>query len=277
MKRYKAIQRHVKRLSDEAFVQMRGEYLSSDLLRIFRNSPEAYYRAIRTPESVSNEVDQLTTKLILGGEVAFKKDCCISDGPINPKTKRPFWRGTQAYEKWAMAQGKKIVSQEEFTLMLRLQEAVTTHAEAMKRLQDGHAYGILQTTLQGVLCQTRPDWCSSEYGIVDFKYVKDLNRFEYHASINDFVYDMAFERAIVRNLTGLTVPASWIVLEKGEPFRASVWEIPADVLDKAEHENAAAIDRLTVCRQTDTWPTGFEKPRVFRPMDLFCRREEAHD
>ena len=40
-------------------------------------------------------------------------------------------------------------------------------------------------------------------------------------------------------------------------------QVHEDVLNQAERENEAAIERLNLCTEADTWPTGYAELRVF--------------
>ncbi|MCD6404322.1 MAG: PD-(D/E)XK nuclease-like domain-containing protein [Planctomycetes bacterium] len=74
---------------------------------------------------------------------------------------------------------------------------------------------------------------------------------------------MAFYNALVAAAVGSRVPVWLIAVEKREPFRCGVWRMGDDVLGIVQRENEEAIERLKRCRETDTWPTGYEEVRVF--------------
>ena len=115
----------------------------------------------------------------------------------------------------------------------------------------------------GVPCQIRMDGFSPARGILDLKTTDDLNYFESDARRYGYSHQMAFYRAVLAIALGEALPVHMIAVEKKPPFRCGVWRMGTDVLGVAQKENEAAIARLRKCRETDTWPTGFEAIREF--------------
>jgi hypothetical protein len=112
-------------------------------------------------------------------------------------------------------------------------------------------------------CQIRCDWFSPDHGLVDLKTCNDIDWFEYDATKKyHYIHQMAFYRAMLKELSGMTVPVHLIACEKNYPYRVGVWLIDDGALDDAATDNHQAILRLKHCRQTDTWPTGYEHLRV---------------
>jgi hypothetical protein len=74
---------------------------------------------------------------------------------------------------------------------------------------------------------------------------------------------LAFYRAVLSKVLGIYVPVHLIAVEKKEPYRCGVWQLSSEVLNLAQKENEQAIDRLHACIANDSWPTGYEEPRVF--------------
>lgn len=249
----------------------RGEFLSSHMLGDFRNCPEYYHRKIQgeVPEkpSTAYALGSAAHKLILEGNIAFAEAYTVANGPINEKTKQPYGRNTKAYSEWLEHQEKPVLSPQEHEWLERLRKAVMSHKAAAKRLEQGTAEGVLRANLLGMPCQIRIDWFSPEFGIVDLKTAADLDWFESDIRSYGYIFQLAFYRAVVREATGITVPVSIIAVEKNEPFRAGVWELSPAVLDEAERINNAAIDRLLTYWKTNTWPTGFEEPRVVTTLN----------
>jgi hypothetical protein len=66
----------------------------------------------------------------------------------------------------------------------------------------------------------------------------------------------------LRIVSGKKYPVHIIAVEKKEPFRCGIWRLADTALNFAEMENAAAIERLKKCRETDIWPTGYEAIRT---------------
>ena len=106
------------------------------------------------------------------------------------------------------------------------------------------------------------DWFNPEYGLVDLKTCEVLKWFESDCRRYGYILQLAFYRAIIREVTGVTVPVHIIAVEKSEPHSTGVWKLAEEVLDEAERINVAAIRRLRECYRTNVWPTGYEDIRV---------------
>ena len=244
----------------------RGEYVSSHLLADFRESPELYRRKvsgeIEDADTPSLALGRATHCLVLEGRDAFDEQYVVADGPVNPRTGEPFGKATKAYADWQASQTKEVVGTKDFGFIVKLQKSVWLHDAASALLNEGQAEGVVRADCCGVLCQSRLDWLSNEYGIVDLKTCDSLKWFENDCRRYGYIYQMAFYRAVMREATGETVPVRLIAVEKNEPFSTGVWELTDDVLEQAELVNEAALRRLRECRLKNEWPTGYEAIRI---------------
>ena len=201
--------------------------------------------------------------LILEGRRAFDREFVVADGPVNPNTGAPYKEDSKTYAKWLATQDREIVSSETYNLILKLQQSVHCHAEASQLLASGEAEGVVRAEYCGVPCQIRMDWFSPEHGLVDLKTCDSLERLEAdRRTLSDYVFQMAFYRAIFRIATGITIPVHIIAVEKKVTFYTGVWNPISDVLDTAERINEAALERYKKCQYTGIWPTGYEEVRV---------------
>ena len=243
-----------------------GEFMSSHLLADFRESPALFRKKI------TGEIEQKDTpafilgraahSLILEGRTTFDRDFVVSDGPINPKTGEAYGTKTKAYADWLATQDREIVSGKDYSFILNLQKSVHLHAAASELLAKGEAEGVVRDEYCGVPCQIRMDWFSPESGLVDLKTCDSLKWFESDCRRYGYIFQLAFYRAVIRTVTGITVPIHIIAVEKNEPFATSVWQLTGDVLDTAERINEAALERYKKCLYTGVWPTGFEEIRL---------------
>lgn len=244
----------------------RGEFLSSHNLALFRACPAAYRLKMEgaeiQPETPALLVGRAVHALTLEGRSAFDAEFLVSDGPRNPKTGEPFGRLTKAYQEWAAAQDRAVVSTKDFGWMVAMQRAVWLHGAAAELLGSGFAEGTIRVRLHDEPCQTRMDWFNPDAGIVDLKTCDTIEYFESDARRYGYIHQLSFYREAFREVSGKTVEAHLIAVEKHEPYRVGVWTILPASLDEAEEQNAAAIAELHECRRTDTWPTRFEEPRI---------------
>lgn len=247
-----------------------GAVMSSHMLSDFRNSPLLYYKKIngQIEETFSPAfaIGSATHKLILEGQEAFDDEYTVSDGPINERTGSPYGSTTNKFLEWAETQSGKIFSSKDFDAISELQKSVWLHQVASKWLEDGVAEGVARAKIRDVMCQIRMDWFSPEFGLIDLKTCAELRWFEFDARKYGYVRQLAFYRAVIREMIGETVPVRIIAVEKAEPFATGVWEILGDVLDQAEMSNNIALERYKQCKETDVWPTGYEELRLISEL-----------
>ena len=243
-----------------------GEFMSSHLLADFRESPALYRKEI------NGEIEQKDTpacvlgraahSLILEGREAFDREFVVADGPVNPKTGESYGAKTKAYADWLATQDREVVSCRDYAFILNLQRSVEIHAAASELLTDGEAEGVVRAEYCGVPCQIRMDWFSRTDGLVDLKTCDSLKWFESDCRRYGYIFQLAFYRAVIREVTGLSVPVKIIAVEKNEPFATGVWNISNEVLATAEQINEAALERYRKCQYTGIWPTGYEEIRL---------------
>ena len=140
--------------------------------------------------------------------------------------------------------------------------SVRSHPEARAILASGLPERVVRHKYCELPCQIRMDWFDPHRGITDLKTCDDLSYFEADARRFGYVHQLAFYRAVLREVIGLTMPVFLIAVEKREPYRAGVWIVDPGVLAVAERENEAAIARLQQCQSDDRWPTGYEDLRL---------------
>jgi hypothetical protein len=181
---------------------------------------------------------------------------------VNPRTGEPYGAKTKAYADWLATQEREVVSGRDYAFILKLQRSVHLHAVASELLAGGEAEGVVRAEYCGVPCQIRMDWFSPEHGLVDLKTCDSLKWFEADCRRFGYIFQLAFYRAVIRVVTGVTVPIHIIAVEKNEPFATGVWQLTGDVLDTAERINVAALARFGKCLYTGMWPTGYEEVRL---------------
>lgn len=247
-----------------------GQYMSSHLLSDFRESPALYHKKITgevaDSESPAMALGRATHCLILEGRMAFDEQYLVSDGPVNAKTGESFGRATKAYGEWLSSQDRQVVSSRDYGFMLKLQKSVWLHDGASTLLDKGLAEGVIRTEYCKVPCQIRMDWFSPEHGLVDLKTCDSLKWFESDCRRYGYIHQMAFYHAIIREVSGESVPVYLIAVEKNEPFATGVWHLTDEVLAQAEQINTAALARYRKCLKTDAWPTGYEEVRIISTL-----------
>ena len=244
------------------------ENLSSHALGDFRRCPALYRKKqlglIPRKDSDAFVVGRAAHVLILEGRERFEAEFAVG-GPVNPKTGLPFGSGTKAFADWAERLGKPALSDADAALIEEMAAGVRRHEIASSLLADGVAEGVVRAEYAGHACQARIDWInpSGGAGIVDLKTCDRMDSFEFDARAFGYLHQLAFYRAVLEAATGVELPVHIVAVEKREPYRTGCWHVAPAVLDAARRENEAAMAELIRCRESDTWPTGFESMRQF--------------
>jgi len=250
----------------EVYLAKAAEYLTSHQLADFRKCPLLYWKKkqglVPEEDRPAYLVGRALHTLVLEGQEQFEREYAVG-GPINPKTGMPYGPNTKAFAEWAASCGKQVLTDGQFDLVLKMADGVRAQQIAVDLLSSGIPEGVVRTEYCGLPCQIRMDWFDPHRGIVDLKTCDDLSWFEADAKRYGYVYQVAFYRAVLRQVISLPMPVYFIAVEKKEPFRCGVWKVHEDTLTQAQRENEAAIERLKLCIESDTWPTGYAEVRVF--------------
>ena len=254
------------RESDTEYREKAKTHLSSHALADFRKCPLLYWRKreglIPDEDRPAYLMGRAAHALILEGRETFDAGYAVG-GPVNPKTGEVYGARTKAYQQWAEAQGKPVLTDDQFSLIANLTTGVRSHQLAAGLLADGVPEGVVRVEYCGLSCQGRLDFFNPERGIIDLKTCDDLTWFEADARRYSYAHQFSFYQALVAHATGEKTPVHVIAVEKKEPFRCGVWVMDDHVLAQARRENEAAIERLKACEISGAWPTGYEERRVF--------------
>jgi hypothetical protein len=104
-----------------------GEYLSSHQLLDFMACPWLYRKKqlglIADTDTPALLLGRATHVRILEGRDAYETQFAIG-GPINPRTGKPYGSNTQAFRRWAEAQGKPVLSHDNVDLIEQMASGV---------------------------------------------------------------------------------------------------------------------------------------------------------
>lgn len=142
--------------------------------------------------------------------------------------------------------------------------SVRAHLFARELLREGVAEGVVRVRYAGHDCQARIDWVNpvEGRGVVDLKTCDSLDAFERDFRAFEYAHQLAFYRELVVEAASVEAEVFVIAVEKREPHRCGVWQVSRAVLDRAAHDNLAAMEELARCRETGVWPTRFESLRL---------------
>jgi hypothetical protein len=250
----------------EAYHAQADKYLSSHQLADFRRCPLLYYKKkaglIPDEDRPAYVIGRALHTLVLEGRGTFEAEYAVG-GPINERTGKPYGAQTKAFAEWAASHGKQVLTDAQSELVEKMAAGVRAHPLAMELLSSGEPECVVRAEYRGMPCQIRIDHFDVHRALIDLKTVDDTDHFEVDAKRYGYIYQMAFYRAVLRQVISLPMPVYFIAVEKKEPLRCGVWRVDEDVLNQAQRENEAAIERLKLCQETNTWPTGYAEMRVF--------------
>jgi hypothetical protein len=248
-----------------------GELLTSHTLSDFRRCPLLYRKKelglVPERDTTAYLIGRAAHALILEGRQRYQREFAIG-GPINPKTGQAFGSQTKAFAEWAARQSKPVLSDAQAALVEQMAASVREHGVAATLLATGVAEGVVRARYGEFPSQARIDWISpnTEIGIVDLKTCDHLDEFEAAVRAFDYVYQVAFYRALVALAGGHVLPVHIVAVEKREPFRCGVWHVLPSVLDEAQQQNEAAMAELRHCRAAGNWFTRYEKLRAIERL-----------
>lgn len=156
-------------------------YLTSHQLGDFRNCPLLYHKKklglVPDEDRPAYLIGRALHTLVLEGRNRFEVEYAVG-GPINPKTGDFYGATTKAFADWAAAQGRPVLTLQQFDLIENMAEGVWAHEEAMDLLSKGIAECVVRTEYCGLPAQIRPDWLDIPRALVDLKTCDDLTWFE---------------------------------------------------------------------------------------------------
>ncbi len=198
------------------------ENLSSHQLGDFRKCPALYRKKklglMGDDDRPAYVIGRAVHTLVLEGRDKFEAEYAVG-GPINPKTGEMFGPTTKAYAEWAAAQGKAVLTVQQFDLVENMADGVRANGMAVDLLSEGIPEGVVRCDYRDVPSQIRMDWFDAHRGIVDLKTCDDLTWFEADARRYGYAHQLAFYRAVLQQVIGVAMPVYLMAAEKKEPYR----------------------------------------------------------
>ncbi len=244
-----------------------GEMMSSHRLIKFRECPYRYFI-----DTISQNENEWNDSLRFGsafharfleGEYAYRFRYPIVEPPINPKTGKPFGKGTNAYNGHYAMYGDGFVTPDEDRMIASMKDSFGDHPASDPFLVDCEAEVVCRRRICGVDCQIRIDMLT-DFAICDVKTCADIMRFERDAFAYGYPAQLAFYRDVLEDATGVRLPVYIFAFEKSESPIVGIWRVDEELLDEETVQNRNALEEYRKCRDTGIYPTGFETVRVLR-------------
>lgn len=173
----------------------------------------------------------------LEGSEEFERQYLVSDGPVNPKTGKPYGRDTQKFAAYLdeVLGDRELVTHDEFEVIRRMAQSIRNHPVAGHLFALGKPEVTIEGALHNVPVRSRVDWIDfSHKRVVDWKTCEDLGRFERTVHQYGYNLQLAFYRRMVMLLTGHAYSVHLVATEKKQPYRTGVWSLTEQTLMQAD-------------------------------------------
>jgi exodeoxyribonuclease VIII len=254
--------------------------LTSHALADFRRSPALFHkkhvlRAIPDEDKASYRIGRALHCVVLE-PLEFAARYATHGYPVNEKTGEPFGAQTKAFTEWAEAQApREVLTPAEWRVISGMAGGIRT-PHAIELLSAGTAEVVVRHVAKEpredvwpntyelpLSVQGRFDWIDvSRRIVVDLKTCDELRHFEADARRFGYANQAAFYADLLPSFIGDGWKFFFIAIEKHEPYAWAVFEVSQALLAASMQENREAMQRLSDCIATGSWPTCWEDPRT---------------
>lgn len=256
---------------EEEYRAKSRDYLDGEQLGDFRKDAFLFHkreRGLVSPQYRHNaELDRAIRTRILRGRDYYQAQYVFA-GPIDPTSGEPLSEYSTEYREWAAQQTKPIFSREHAQIVEHVDFAYRAHSGARELLSSGVSWGIVRDRYCGTACQARLDWLNPQRGIVGIVVCDRFTWLDSYIRSDGPAHELAFQRALLAQRIGRTLPVHVIAVEKDMPHRCGVWALSPRLLRRAQKDNEKTLARLGECRRLNRWPSGYENIRILKPIGI---------
>lgn len=155
--------------------------------------------------------------------------------------------------------GKRILTEDEHTLVMAMQRAVRSDATAMEYLASGDPEVTMEWAAEGRQCKGRVDWLTVVDGvhtIVGLKTARDCRPFIFGSASAKLGYHLqwAFYYDGYEALRHRSARMVEIVVESDAPHAVAVYHVPSDIIEQGRQEYLELMKILAECERAKHWP-----------------------
>lgn len=223
-------------------------------------------RELRPALSESMTVSRVFTDFVNMSGEEFMAAYVVADGPVNPKTGKPYGMDTKAYAEWRAGLDKEPVSAAQMNMFGKMAAAFLAHG-FVRGLELG-GYGesrnvVVTAKVAGVDCMCKVDrlFEHPDKGIVavDVKSTGDLYAFRRSAESMHYREQLALMFMILSAAgTGFVPQTRIAAVERGPMPRCGIFGV-GDLDEAVQHVATALQDYAGSC-SAGVYGTGFEVP-----------------
>ena len=230
--------------------------ISKSGLDLIRKAPALYRwrRSNPTEQTPAMRLGTLTHTVVLESEV-FARSVIVRPEGIDRRTSA----GKLAWAEFEVqAEGKEIITNDEWTKLAAIRDAVRSHPAAAKALAGSP---VIEQSIfwdaDGIACRCRPDAVTEKGVIVDLKTTRDASPDGFAKSVAQYRYHVqaAFYSDGYRAAFG-EAPRGFvfIAVETEPPYLVAVYVASETMTSRGRIEYQADLDTFRECLATDTWP-----------------------
>lgn len=202
---------------------------------------------------------------------------------------KPWHNGAKFCKEWVAEQeaaGRLVLSGVERAIAIRCGANMRAHPVAAGLLRCGfpEASVIQSPEREGTPgLRARIDWIASDTrgmlearAIVDVKTCEDMSDFARAALRLGYHRQAAWYRWIIQQEIGRALPVWLVAVEKTGANRCRVWEVAADLMDRAHEQNMRTLDLILDCYARGSWPLDLDgQARRLEVPDWMKKADEA--
>jgi hypothetical protein len=232
--------------------------ISKSGLDLIRKAPALYRWRQANPQeqTPAMRLGTLTHTVVLEPD-RFEQDTIVRPEGIDRRTSA----GKLAWAEFEVqAEGKEIISEEEWTKLAAIRDAVRSHPAAAKALA---GWPVIEQSIfwteeaSGIACRCRPDAVTERGVIVDLKTTRDASPDGFAKSVAQYRYHVqaAFYSDGYRAAFG-EAPRGFvfIAVETEPPYLVAVYVASETMTSRGRIEYQADLDTFRECLASDCWP-----------------------
>jgi exodeoxyribonuclease VIII len=161
------------------------------------------------------------------------------------------------------ANGRKIITTQEFRDLQGILESVSSNKTAMQLLKHGHAEVSVFSEINGIKVRCRPDVWSGSI-ITDVKSTTDASYYAFKRDMYKYKYDLqqVFYQAVMASIGHEIDNFLFLVIEKNAPYGVAIYDLSTDIITRAKSDMVALLDDFKRCLDSGIWPSYGEEIRT---------------
>lgn len=255
--------------------------VSQSRLKILARSPAHLKYAVEHPEPSTTDQILGTVTHVAVFEPDKLETCCHVKPATYQDAKTADWKkwngNALPCKDWlATHRDKPIISQDDYTNICGIRDAVAKHPAAVLALKTGKAEQSLfcEDPDTGLQLRCRCDWLSGN-AIVDLKTTLDASPTGFPKAVANFGYDIqaAFNLDVATLLQLRKEKFIFIAVEKEPPYAVAVYELTQDSINIGRRKYERLLTKYLECVVAESWPA-YSSNIEFLSLPVWAQKAE---